>query len=291
MQTARVGLLAIGHPGVLASLPSPSSPFIFHAGPLAPRWYGVLIATGIFAGWLLARRELRRRDLDPESAAAIAMWAIPFGIAGARIYHVVTDYELYRGHTGRIFDIAAGGLGLPGVILGGALGAAIGARRQGIAPAVVFDILAPALVAAQAIGRWGNYFNQELFGGPTSLPWGIRIDAAHRPAGYEVFTTFHPAFLYESLWDACVLAGLLWLIPRVLGRARAGAVFLAYLAAYSAGRLALESMRVDYAHRLLGLRVNQWVFGATLVIAGLLSARLLIPALRASRTGDAPRRP
>ena len=291
VQTARVRALATGHLGVLASLPSPSSPFIFHAGALAPRWYGVVIAAGIFVGWLLARRELRRRDLDPEIAATVALWAIPFGIVGARIYHVVTDYELYRSHTERMFDIAGGGLGLPGVILGGALGAAIGARRQGIAPAVMFDILAPALVAAQAIGRWGNYFNQELFGGPTSLPWGIRIDVAHRPAGYQAFTTFHPTFLYESLWDACVLVGLLWLIPRVLGRARGGAVFLAYLTAYSAGRLVVESMRVDYAHRLLGLRVNQWVFGTALLAAGLMSTRLLIPILRASKTGDPPRLP
>ena len=240
MHTARVHRL-----GVIASLPSPSSSFIFHVGPLAPRWYGVLIATGIFVGWLIARRELRRRGLGPEIAAGIAMWAIPCGLVGARIYHVATDYELYRGHAERIFDIAAGGLGLPGVILGGALGAAVGARRHGLAPAVMFDVLAPALIAAQAIGRWGNYFNQELFGGPTSLPWGIRIDPAHRPVGYEGVAAFHPTFLYESLWDACVFLGLLWLIPRVLGRVRVGAIFLVYLTAYSADRLVLESMRVE----------------------------------------------
>jgi prolipoprotein diacylglyceryl transferase len=293
VQTARVAHAEPGRLGVVASLPRPSSPFIFHAGALAPRWYGLIIATGIFVGWLLARRELRRRGMDPEIAAGVAMWAIPFGIVGARLYHVVTDYELYRGHAGRVFDVAAGGLGLPGVILGGALGAAIGARRQGVAPAVMFDVIAPGLIAAQAIGRWGNYFNQELFGGPTSLPWGIRIDLAHRPAGYLSFTSFQPTFLYESLWDACVLLGLLWLIPRVLGRARAGAIFLSYLAAYSAGRLVLESMRVDFAHRLLGLRVNQWVFATTLLVAGLLSAKLMLPAVRGSRTsapgrGDGP---
>jgi prolipoprotein diacylglyceryl transferase len=265
-----------GRVGVIASLPSPSSPFVFHAGALAPRWYGVLIATGIFVGWLLARRELRRRGMDPDTAASVAIWAIPFGIVGARIYHVVTDYELYRGHLERVFDIAAGGLGLPGVLVGGALGAAIGARRSGMAPLVMLDVMAPALVAAQAIGRWGNYFNQELFGGPTSLPWGIRIDAAHRPVGYETFTTFHPTFLYESLWDACVLLGLLWLIPRVLGRVRAGTIFITYLAAYAAGRLVLESMRVDFAHQLLGLRVNQWVFGTTFLLAAPTGALLLL---------------
>ncbi len=269
-QTARVHEL-----GVIASLPSPPSPFIFHAGSLAPRWYGVLIAAGIFVGWLLARRELRRRGLDPDIAVGVAMWAIPFGVAGARIYHVLTDYELYGGHAERTVDIAAGGLGLPGVILGGAVGAAIGARRQGLSPVVMFDVMAPALVAAQAIGRWGNYFNQELFGGPTSLPWGIRIDAAHRPGGYSTIVAFHPTFLYESLWDACVLLGLLWLIPRVLGRVRAGTIFITYLAAYAAGRFVLESMRVDYAHHLLGLRVNQWVFGTTFLLAAPTAAVLL----------------
>ena len=127
------------------------------------------------------------------------MWAIPFGVAGARIYHVLTDYELYRGHAERTVDIAAGGLGLPGVILGGAVGAVIGARRQGLSPVVMFDVMAPALVAAQAIGRWGNYFNQELFGGPTSLPWGIRIDVAHRPGGYSTIVAFiRPSFTNRS---------------------------------------------------------------------------------------------
>jgi phosphatidylglycerol---prolipoprotein diacylglyceryl transferase len=150
-------------------------------------------------------------------------------------------------------------------------------------------VIAPGLVAAQAIGRWGNYFNQELFGGPTSLPWGIRIDPANRPAGYAAYGVFQPTFLYESLWDALVLLGLLWLIPRVVGHARPGAIFLAYLAGYSAGRLVLESMRVDYAHRLLGFRVNEWVFGATLIVAGALSARLLLPALRAAQAGRARR--
>ena len=268
---------------MIASLPSPSSPFVFHAGALAPRWYGVCIALGIFVGWLLARRELRRRGMDPDIAASVAIWAIPFGIAGARIYHVVTDYELYQGHLERGFDVAAGGLGLPGVLVGGALGAAIGARRNGVAPLVMLDVMAPALVAAQAIGRWGNYFNQELFGGPTSLPWGIRIDAAHRPVGYETFTTFHPAFLYESLWDACVLLGLLWFIPRVLGRVRAGTIFFTYLAAYAAGRLVLESMRVDFAHRLIGLRVNQWVFGATFLLAASTAALLFLRSRRVLR--------
>jgi prolipoprotein diacylglyceryl transferase len=273
---------------VLASIPSPSSPFVVRVGAFQPRWYGVLIALGVAVGWLLARRELQRRGMNPEVATGVALWAIPFGLVGARLYHVLTDYELFRGHLERAVEITNGGLGLPGVLVGGAIGAALGARRCGARPLVMFDMIAPGLAAAQAIGRWGNYFNQELFGGPTSLPWGLRIDPAHRPTGYAAVSTFQPTFLYESLWDACVLLGLLWLIPRVLGRAHAGAIFLVYLAAYSAGRLVLESMRVDYAHRLLGLRVNQWVFGATLLLAGLLSAKLLLPVLRDSRPTNAP---
>ena len=268
--------------GVVASIASPSSRFVVRVGPLELRWYGLLIAVGAVVGWLLARRELRRRGIDEEIASAVALWTIPFGLVGARLYHVVTDYELFRGHLERVVDVTQGGLGLPGVIVGGAIGAAIGARRCGVRPLVMFDVVAPGLVAAQAIGRWGNYFNQELFGGPTSLPWGIRIDPSNRPAGYASFTTFQPTFLYESLWDALVLLGLLWLIPRVVGRVRAGAIFLVYLAGYSAGRLVLEGMRVDYAHRVLGLRVNQWVFGCTLLVAGALGVRLLLPALRAA---------
>jgi prolipoprotein diacylglyceryl transferase len=281
-----------GHPdvvAVIASLPSPSSRFVVRAGPLDVRWYGLLIAVGAVVGWWLARRELRRRGIDEEVAATVALWTIPFGLVGARLYHVVTDFELFRGHLERVVDVTQGGLGLPGVILGGAIGAAIGAHRSGVQPLVMFDVIAPGLVVAQAIGRWGNYFNQELFGGPTSLPWGIRIDPANRPPGYAVYGVFQPTFLYESLWDALVLLGLLWLIPRVVGQARPGAIFLAYLAGYSAGRLVLESMRVDYAHRLLGLRVNEWVFGATLIVAGALSARLLLPALRAAQAGRARR--
>jgi prolipoprotein diacylglyceryl transferase len=272
---------------VIASIPSPSSRFVVRAGPLDLRWYGLLIAVGAVVGWWFARRELRRRGIDEEVASTVALWTIPFGLVGARLYHVVTDFELFRGHLERVVDVTQGGLGLPGVIVGGAIGATIGARRCGVAPRVMFDVIAPGLVAAQAIGRWGNYFNQELFGGPTTLPWGIRIDPANRPPGYAAYGVFQPTFLYESLWDALVLLGLLWLIPRVVGRARPGAIFLAYLAGYSAGRLVLESMRVDYAHRLLGLRVNEWVFGATLIVAGALGTRLLLPALRASRGGRA----
>ena len=194
------------------------------------------------------------------------MWCIPAGLVGARLYHVVTDWELFSGHLIRIPELWRGGLGLPGVLLGGALGAAIGARRAGLRPLLVFDCIAPGLVAAQAIGRWGNYFNQELFGRPTTLPWGVEVDPAHRPAQYAAYRTFQPTFLYESLWNLALLAFLLWLIPRVWQQTPPGTIFITYLAGYSAGRLVTESLRSDYAHTLAGLRINQWLFGLTLAI-------------------------
>jgi len=165
----------------LLSIPSPSDPLIAELGPLKIRWYGTLIALGIvLAGWL-AGRELERRGYPPGRAYAIAVWCVPGGVIGARLYHVVTDWDRFSGHLERIPLLQQGGLGMPGVIVGGAIGAWIGARRVNIPALEVFDVLAPGLILAQAIGRWGNYFNQELFGGPTDLPWGLEIDPAHRP--------------------------------------------------------------------------------------------------------------
>jgi prolipoprotein diacylglyceryl transferase len=169
---------------ILASIPSLSSPPIVQVGRLSLRWYGTLIAIGvILAGWL-TKRELRRRDLDAEAVYTFAYRCVPAGVIGARLYHVATDYELLRGHLERIPQPWTGGLGLPGVVAGGALGAAIGARRAGIAPLVAFDCLAPGLIAAQALGRWGNYANQELYGRPSTLPWAVEIAPANRPAAY-----------------------------------------------------------------------------------------------------------
>jgi prolipoprotein diacylglyceryl transferase len=162
------------------------------------RWYGALLAVGVLVALWFARREFVRRGLEPDAAGRIAMWCIPAGLVGARLYHVVTDWELFSAHLIRIPELWRGGLGLPGVLLGGALGAAIGARRAGLRPPLVFDCIAPGLVAAQAIGRWGNYFNQELFGRPTTLPWGVEVDPAHRPAQYAAYRTFQPTFLYED---------------------------------------------------------------------------------------------
>jgi phosphatidylglycerol---prolipoprotein diacylglyceryl transferase len=266
-----------------ASIPSPSSPLIVEFGPFKLRWYGTLIAIGILLAGYLAMRELRRRGHDPEVAYQIASWCVPGGIIGARLYHVATDWDRFFGHLAKIPALWEGGLGLPGVIAGGALGAAIGARRAGVPVLVAFDCIAPGLVAAQALGRFGNYFNQELFGGPTSLPWGLEIDPAHRPARYAADPTFHPTFLYESVWNLIVCLVLLQLSRRMWSRLVPGTIFAAYLALYSPVRALLESVRVDPAQMLFGVRFNQILFSAVFVA----SSTWFLLAWRRRRPPDA----
>jgi prolipoprotein diacylglyceryl transferase len=270
---------------LLASIPSPSSPFIFHLGPFSPRWYGTLLAIGVVLGSYIVARELARRGRDADLTYAVAAWTVPGGVIGARLYHVVTDWDRFSGHYERIPKLWEGGLGLPGVIAGGALGAYIGARRAGVPPLVMFDCIAPGLVIAQALGRFGNYFNQELFGGPTSLPWGLEIDAAQRPPGYIDNATFHPTFLYESLWDLGVACVLFVLIRRFWRRLPAGTIFLAYLALYGIGRTWVEGLRVDQAQMLGPVRFNQALFA----VVAILAAAVAVPRiLRAVRQSDPP---
>ena len=239
----------------LAFIPSPSSNGI-HLGPLNLRAYGVLIAIGALIAIEWAGRRWVARGGASGDIPAVAIWAVPAGMVGARAYHVITDNQLYRGHWIDALKIWDGGLGIwGGVLAGAAVGAWVGARR-GLSPARLLDAAAPAIPLAQAIGRWGNYFNQELFGRPTTLPWGLRIDVANRPAGYERFATFHPTFLYESLWDLAVVAIVLWAERRL--RLRPGRLFVVYVAAYTFGRFFTESMRIDPSHRFFGLRLNDW---------------------------------
>ncbi|MGI9117519.1 MAG: prolipoprotein diacylglyceryl transferase [Gaiellales bacterium] len=252
----------------LASIPASPGPYVFQIGTFGLRWYGFLIAVGIALAIWLARREFRRRGLDPEHVYAIALWTVPAGIIGARLYHVITDWHLFSGHPEKIILIQQGGLGLPGVIAGGALGAWIGARRCGIGFGTVADCIAPGLILAQALGRWGNYFNQELFGGPTTLPWGLEIDPAFRPVQYAADATFQPTFLYESLWNLGVFALLLAvIIPRLWDRVRPGTIFAAYLVLYGIGRIWVERLRIDPAHVIAGVRLNDWVFGIVVILA------------------------
>ena len=251
---------------LLASIPSPTDPFIFHLGPLAPRWYGVLLAVGILIAILVTRRQLVLRGRDPGIAGEVAVWAVPCGVIGARLYHVVTDWSAFSGNLGKIPLIQEGGLGIYGALLGGALGAVVGARRAGVPLLVILDCAVPGVALAQALGRFGNYFNQELFGGPTSLPWGLEIDLENRPAQYLDDSTFHPTFLYESLWNLLVMAILL----RAARRWRqhpAGWYLALYLALYSLGRFLVEGLRVDPAHEIGPFRLNQVVAAVVFAVS------------------------
>jgi prolipoprotein diacylglyceryl transferase len=242
------------------SIPSPSNG-VWHLGPVPVRGYALCIVLGIVvAVWLSERRWVARGGKAGE-IQDVALWAVPFGIVGARLYHVATDHDLYFG-AGRsawnILYVWHGGLGIWGGIAGGALGAYLAARRRHILMRPLMDVIAPTLLVAQAIGRWGNWFNQELYGRPTDLPWGLRIDEAHRVPGYETDPTFHPTFLYECLWNLAGFALLLWLERRF--RIGYGRVMALYVMIYTAGRFWIEQLRIDTVelHDVLGLRFNVW---------------------------------
>ncbi|HWW53887.1 MAG TPA: prolipoprotein diacylglyceryl transferase [Acidimicrobiales bacterium] len=249
---------------LLAYLPSPSSGEI-RIGPLPLRAYGLLIALGVYVAVVVAGRRYRRQGGDPELITALAIWAVPGGIIGARIYHVATDYELYTHHLTGIFKIWDGGLGIWGGVLGGVAVGVWVAHRRGADVRLLLDVVAPALPLAQAIGRWGNYFNQELFGRPTTLPWALRIDLAHRPLQYAQYKTFQPTFLYECLWDLAVV-GVVLLVER-RARLRKGYLFAVYVATYTFGRFWIESLRIDFAHKFFGLRLNDWTSIIVFVVA------------------------
>jgi len=244
---------------VLASIPSPHQG-VWHLGPIPIRGYALCIVLGIIAAVLIGDRRWRSRGGAAGTVGDIAIWAVPFGIVGGRLYHLITTPQPYFGAGGHpidAFKIWNGGLGIWGAIALGGVGAWIGCRRRGIPLPPLADALAPALAIAQAIGRWGNWFNQELFGRPTSLPWGLRIDPAHRPERYLNDATFHPTFLYESLWCLGVAAVCVWADRR--WRMGHGRVFALYVVTYVVGRAMWEMLRADPANDILGLRVNLWV--------------------------------
>jgi len=240
-----------------AFIPSPSQG-VWQLGPLPLRAYAFFILVGIFlAVWLGNKRWIARGGLDGQ-VADIAMWAVPFGIIGGRIYHVATDWELYFSEGGKgflgAFRIWEGGLGIWGALALGGVGAWIGAKRLGVPFAPFADSIAPGIAFAQAIGRLGNWFNQELFGRPTTLPWGLEIATENRPTEFTQFETFHPTFLYEAL--ACVAIGFLiiWTDKRyVMGHGR---VFGLYAALYCSARGLIETIRIDDARHILGIRFN-----------------------------------
>ena len=232
----------------LLSLPSPPSPVVFEAGPLALRYYGLCIALGIATATWLAGRELARKGYDSALALDSLFLVIPLGFVGARVYHVITDYGLYaEDPIPGIFEVWNGGLGIYGAVAGGFLGVLLFSWYRGISPLVFADAAAPGLILAQAIGRWGNYFNQELFGRPSDLPWAIRIAPENRPTEFADAEAFHPTFLYESIWDLLVCLALLWIARRFANRLRNGDLILIYMSLYSVGRFFVETLRVDPA--------------------------------------------
>jgi prolipoprotein diacylglyceryl transferase len=253
--------------GMLTSLPSPSSG-VLEIGPLSIHAYGLMIALGVVVGvWLTGRRLEARGTGTRDDASAMAVWAVIAGILGARLYHVMTDWSSFEGDPVRIFQIWKGGLGIPGGLLAGIVVGWWVTKRRGIDPREMAVAAAPAIPLAQSIGRWGNWFNQELFGGATKLPWGLEISDDKIPAGYAPGTLFHPTFLYESLWNLA-LCGVLILIDRKF-RPRAPRLMAMYLAGYGIGRFWVEGLRIDDADEFGPLRFNQWVALVVTILAAL----------------------
>lgn len=244
----------------LASIPSPEISFI-DLGPVRIHFYALFILTGIALATFMADRTLTKRGAEKGVFLDIALWAVPAGIIGGRFFHVIThprDYFYEGADLLAIFRIWEGGLAIFGAITLGAVGAWWGARQAGIRFSAVADAVAPWVLVAQGIGRLGNYFNQELFGIPTTLPWGLEIPSTNPayPNGLPDGLTFHPTFLYEMLWNFAGAAAILYLASKL--QLQWGKVFGLYLVVYSFGRIWIESIRIDPSEVILGLRINIW---------------------------------
>ena len=251
-------------PIILASIPSPSNGVV-RIGPLPVHAYGVMLAVGVLVAIRIAERRYEKAGHDPAVIAEMGVAVVVSGVLGARVYHLFTGYDWDSGGLLGTLKIWEGGLSIWGAVAGGLIAVLVIARRRHFDTFPLMDAMGPSVAVAQAIGRWGNWFNQELFGGPTDLPWGLEIDPEHRPDGYLDKSTFHPTFLYESLWCLAVFATIVWAERRL--RLRRGQPFAMYVAMYTFGRFFFEQMRVDPASKILGMRFN-----------GLLSAGLCIGA-------------
>ena len=249
---------------MLASIPSPASSGL-QLGPFEVHVYGLMYVIALALAIFITVRRWEAIGGSRELVYDVAMWGFPAGLIGGRIYFDLTSSNLVPPHWWGPFAVWDGGMGIWGGI---ALGAAVGLwrlRRAGVAPAPFMDAAAPALLVGQAVGRIGNYFNQELFGGPTNLPWALQISPAHRPPGYAGYATFHPTFLYELIWNLSLAAFLVWLGHH--RRIKPPGLFALYVTGYSAFRIFEESIRVDPAHYIFGLRLNFYV-ACVLTIAG-----------------------
>ena len=257
------GLVALV--AVLATLPSPPNNGI-EIGPLFFHAYGLAYVVALLAAIAITSRRWERAGADRGLVQEVALWGFPAGLIGGRLYFLATSWNEVPDHWWGPFAVWQGGLGIWGGIAAGTLAGLVVLRRRRADIPAFLDAAAPALLVAQAIGRVGNYFNQELFGGPSTLPWAIHIDLAHRPSGYEQFTTFHPTFLYELIWNLALAAALVWLGHH--RRIRAPGLFALYVAGYSLGRIGEELLRVDPAQHILGLRLNFYV-ATVLFLVGL----------------------
>lgn len=213
-------------------------------GPLAIRWYGLLIATGVLLGTTLAHREAIRRGIDPDRLLNAIVVAVLVALLGARLYYVLFNWDYYAANPAKILAVWEGGLAIHGGLIAGSLATILYCRHAKLSLPLTLDIMAPCLAIGQAIGRWGNFFNQEAFGVQTNLPWKLYIDPAHRPPDLAAFEYFHPTFLYESLWNLLVF-GILWFGLRKRLQERRGALTLCYLGLYSIGRFFVEGLRID----------------------------------------------
>jgi prolipoprotein diacylglyceryl transferase len=255
-------------PTLLATIPPPPAPGL-QLGPLDLRFYGVLIAIGAYVALRLAVSRYEKLGGDPELAERALLVGLVFGLIGSRIGYVIPRTGQFLEQPLEIFAIWQGGLTIFGGLIFGALAAVIYMRRKQMDIPGMLTAAAPALPLAQAIGRWGNYFNQELYGRPTELPWALEVEERFRRPGYEAFSTFHPTFLYESLWNLSLVATLLWIDRR--GTLKRGSLMFVYLIGYGIGRAWIEALRVDTDWRLLGLSRNNWnaVFFILIGIVGL----------------------
>lgn len=252
----------------------------FQLGPIFIRYYGIILMLGALAGGWLAAREAKRREHDSEIVWDLLIWLIVGGVIGARLWHVFTPSPsaiaegrttiFYLTHPFDLINLRNGGLGIPGAVIGGAVALFFYARKHGLNFAEWTDIAAPALALGQAIGRWGNFVNQELYGAPTALPWKIYIEPLYRLPGFESQEFYHPLFLYESLWNLANMALLLWLMYRHSNRLKNGDIFLVYLIVYPVGRFLLDFLRLDAA-LVGGLNANQ----AAMAVVAVLSASTL----------------
>jgi prolipoprotein diacylglyceryl transferase len=256
-------LLQLSFP-VIGSIPSPSNGQL-KVGPLVMNAYGLCIAAGVVAGVWLANRRWVAMGGGSETIGRIATWAVPGGVIGARMYHVITDWKSFRGHWGDVFLIWKGGLGIWGGVFLGAVVAWLVAKRLRVPMGPLFHAAAPAIPLAQGIGRWGNWFNIELFGRPSTLPWALEVPLRKRPQGFTGFTTFHPTFLYESLWNVGTAIVVILLSAWMLKRFRTGAAFALYVALYTFARFFIERIRIDEASKIVGFRVNEWVSGIVFI--------------------------